>query len=68
MPSRGAVLTGAQPPLMTVLDMVDGPHQAYQRQAEAFVRGSMLEVLRIMRRVVALPAPGEAVNRRPSFA
>jgi hypothetical protein len=28
VPSRGAVPTGSQPPLMIVLDMVDGPHQA----------------------------------------
>jgi hypothetical protein len=42
----GAVLTGDQWPLITILDMVDGPHQADQLQAMALVRGSILRARR----------------------
>jgi len=34
---------------MVVLDMVDKPHRAYQRQVEAFVRGSIQGFIGITR-------------------
>ena len=46
MPSRGAVPTGAQRPLIVILGMVDRPHQAGQLQAVAFVRGPALKVVK----------------------
>jgi hypothetical protein len=46
VPSCGAVLTEDQPPLMVMTDMVGEPHKAYQLHAAAFVRGSILTIMR----------------------
>ena len=63
MPSRGAVATEAQPLLMGILDMVDRPHRACQRQLEAFVRGS-IRLLRNSDTACICGAGGTVLPRR----